>query len=171
MPSKKLYKKAKKGLKNIISPKKHKKVQEAINKPKLLSSEIMIKPTKVKISQVKNIKKSGQKLENKAHRKRAEKRRMFKKVFKKLKEKLNPQKNKIIESKKLALLLTSCTIMAILPMFNLSPLSALAVTSVCIFMINFIAVKTLKKVIKQRSKTLAESVKSENISVESTKYK
>lgn len=41
-------------------------------------------------------------------------------------------------------------------MFNLAPLPALAITSACVFSINFIAVKTLKKFIKQR-KLAAES--------------
>ncbi|WP_353285315.1 hypothetical protein [Wolbachia endosymbiont (group A) of Beris morrisii] len=91
---------------------------------------------------------------------------VFKKGFKKLKgkiKKLNPikvKKNKIIGSKKLAFLLTSGTIVAILPMFNLAPLSALAITSACVFSINFIAVKTLKKFIKQR-KLAAESKEAE----------
>lgn len=87
---------------------------------------------------------------------------VFKKGFKKLKGKLkslNPikaKKNKIIGSKKLAFLLTSATIVAILPTFSLAPLPALAITSACVFSINFIAVKTLKKFIKQR-KLAAES--------------
>ncbi|MBS9530836.1 hypothetical protein INQ25_05600 [Wolbachia endosymbiont of Rhagoletis cerasi] len=87
---------------------------------------------------------------------------VFKKGFKKLKgkiKKLNPikvKKNKIIGSKRLAFLLTSATIVAILPTFSLAPLPALAITSACVFSINFIAVKTLKKFIKQR-KLAAES--------------
>ncbi len=91
---------------------------------------------------------------------------VFKKGFKKLKgkiKKLNPikvKKNKIIGSKKLAFLLTSATIVAILPTFSLAPLPALAITSACVFSINFIAVKTLKKFIKQR-KLAAESKEAE----------
>lgn len=92
---------------------------------------------------------------------------MFKKGFKKLKgkiKKINPvkvKKNKIIGSKKLAFLLTSAKIVAILPTLvanftSLAPLTALAITSACVFSINFIAVKTLKKFIKQR-KLAAES--------------
>ncbi len=110
----------------------------------------------------------------------------FKKGFKKLKakvKKLNPikvKKNKITGSKKLALLLTSATIVAILPTFSLAPLPALAVTSACVFSINFIAVKTLKKFIKQRklaaeSKEVAEPNKPEeeiqDVSVEPVKEK
>ncbi|MFP3031497.1 MAG: hypothetical protein ACEY3M_10300, partial [Wolbachia sp.] len=79
---------------------------------------------------------------------------------------------KIIGSKKLALLLTSGTIVAILPMFNLAPLPALAITSACVFSINFIAIKTLKKVIKQRklaAKSEAEPEKLEEVSVEQVK--
>ncbi|MDX5496220.1 MULTISPECIES: hypothetical protein [unclassified Wolbachia] len=112
---------------------------------------------------------------------------IFKKGFKKLKgkvKKLNPikvKKNKIIGSKKLAFLLTAGTIVAILPTFSLAPLPALAITSACVFSINFIAVKTLKKVIKQRKlaaeskeeSTLAEPNKPEeeiqDVSVESIK--
>ncbi|UYV71307.1 KANK1 [Cordylochernes scorpioides] len=93
---------------------------------------------------------------------------MFKNGFKKLKgkvRKLNPiksKKNKIIGSKKLAFLLTAGTIVEILPMFNLAPLPALAISSACVFSINFVVVKALKKVIKQhkeKSKTVAESEK------------
>ncbi len=109
---------------------------------------------------------------------------VFKKGFKKLKgkvKKLNPikvKKNKIIGSKRLAFLLTASTIVAILPTFSLAPLPALAITSACVFSINFIAVKTLKKFIKQRklaaeSKEVAEPNKPEeeiqDISVESIK--
>ncbi|GFR17407.1 uncharacterized protein TNCT_109791 [Trichonephila clavata] len=105
---------------------------------------------------------------------------IFKKGFKKLKGKiksLNPiksKKNKIIGSKKLAFLLTSGTIVAILPMFNLAPFPALAITSACVFSINFIAVKTLKKVIKQRKlavRSEAEPEKLEEVSVEQPKSK
>ncbi|MGL5029613.1 MAG: hypothetical protein ACRC6C_06035 [Wolbachia pipientis] len=68
--------------------------------------------------------------------------------------------------------------MAILPTFSLAPLPALAITSACVFSINFIAVKTLKKFIKQRklaaeSKEVAEpnepQEKIQDISVESIK--
>ncbi|GFR05486.1 uncharacterized protein TNCT_309181 [Trichonephila clavata] len=45
-------------------------------------------------------------------------------------------------------------------MFNLAPFSALAITSACVFSINFIAVKTLKKFIKQR-KLAAEAKEAE----------
>ncbi len=175
MPSKlkKLYHKAKKGLKNIVSLKKHTKGQEAKisnNKPKPLS-EIVVKPnlcSKV-TSKAENVKKDKKGIKEKIKsfktkpvEKGLKKGSIFKKGFKKLKakvKKLNPikvKKNKIIGSKKLAFLLTSGTIIAILPTFNLAPFAALAVTSACVFSINFIAVKTLKKFIKQR-KLAAES--------------
>ncbi|WP_353269877.1 hypothetical protein [Wolbachia endosymbiont (group A) of Myopa testacea] len=85
---------------------------------------------------------------------------------------MKAKKNKIIGSKKLAFLLTAGTIVAILSMFNLTPFPALAITSACVFSINFIAVKTLKKAITQRkakSKTLAEPEKLENVLVEPAK--
>ncbi|WP_375315984.1 hypothetical protein [Wolbachia endosymbiont (group A) of Colletes cunicularius] len=191
MPSKlkKLYHKAKKGLKNIVSPKKHTKGQEAKisnDKPKPLS-EIVVKPhlcSKV-TSKAENIKKDKKgikekikSLKTKPVEKELKKGNIFKKGFKKLKgkvKKLNPikvKKNKIIGSKKLAFLLTAGTIVAILPMFNLTPFPALAITSACVFSINFIAVKTLKKAITQRkakSKTVAEPEKLENVSVEPAK--
>ena len=175
MPSKikNLYKKAKKGLKNIISPKKHKAVtkdQEAKisnDKPKPLHEQ----PLKLmeKTSKAENVKKGiKEKIKSlktkkaKPVEKELKKGSIFKKGFKKLKgkiKKLNPikvKKNKIIGSKRLAFLLTSATIVAILPTFSLAPLPALAITSACVFSINFIAVKTLKKFIKQR-KLAAES--------------
>ncbi|MGL9779003.1 MAG: hypothetical protein ACR5K5_01885 [Wolbachia sp.] len=174
MPSKikNLYKKAKKGLKNIISSKKHKTItqgQEAKisnDKPKPLS-EIMVleqKTSKVKKDKkgIKEKIKSFKTKKAKPVEKELKRGNVFKKGFKKLKgkiKKLNPikvKKNKIIGSKKLAFLLTSGTIVAILPMFNLAPFPALAITSACVFSINFIAVKTLKKFIKQR-KLAAES--------------
>ncbi|WP_341812166.1 MULTISPECIES: hypothetical protein [unclassified Wolbachia] len=178
MPSKikNLYKKAKKGLKNIISPKKHKivtKGQEAKisnDKPKPLS-EIVMKPSLCSevTSKAENVKKDKKgikekikSLKTKPVEKELKRGNVFKKSFKKLKakvKKLNPikvKKNKIIGSKRLAFLLTSGTIIAILPTFNLAPFAALAVTSACVFSINFIAVKTLKKFIKQR-KLAAES--------------
>ncbi|MFP3020639.1 MULTISPECIES: hypothetical protein [unclassified Wolbachia] len=186
MPSKikKLYKKTKKSFKNIVSFKKHTKGQEA--KPKLpynveQSLNMVSWQNKVKVSKVENIKKSNKwakekikSLKIKPAEKNSKRGNIFKNGFTKLKEKLNPikaKKNKIIGSKKLAFLLTSGTIIAILPMFNLAPLPALAITSACVFSINFIAVKTLKKFIKQRklagkSKTLDESGKLENASVE-----
>ncbi|WP_341812570.1 hypothetical protein [Wolbachia endosymbiont (group A) of Conops quadrifasciatus] len=194
MPSKlkKLYHKVKKGLKNIVSPKKYKTVtkgQEA--KPKPLHS--IEQPLKLmeKISKVENVKKDKKGIKEKIKsfktkpvEKELKKGNVFKKGFKKLKgktKKLNPikvKKNKIIGSKKLALLLTSGTIVAILPMFNLAPFPALAITSACVFSINFIAVKTLKKVIKQRklaaeSKEVAEPEKPQeeiqDVSVQSIK--
>ncbi len=82
MPSKlkKLYHKAKKGLKNIVSPKKHTKGQEANDKPKPLSPEIVMKPTlwqkKVELtSKAENIKKdkfkwAKKKFKNEERRKR-----------------------------------------------------------------------------------------------------
>ncbi|WP_265045214.1 MULTISPECIES: hypothetical protein [unclassified Wolbachia] len=172
MPSKlkKLYHKAKKGLKNIVSPKKHTEGQEAKisnNKPKPLS-EIVVKPnlyskvTSKAKKDKKGIKEKIKSLKTKPVEKELKRGNVFKKGFKKLKgkiKKLNPiksKKNKIIGSKRLAFLLTSATIVAILPMFNLAPFPALAITSACVFSINFIAVKTLKKVIKQR-KLAAES--------------
>ncbi|WP_353288726.1 hypothetical protein [Wolbachia endosymbiont (group A) of Pogonocherus hispidulus] len=196
MPNKlkKLYHKAKKGLKNIVSPKKHKTVtkgQEAKtsnDKPKPLSEIVALeqKTSKVKKDK-KGIKEKIKSLKTKKAKpveKELKRGNVFKKGFKKLKgkiKKLNPikvKKNKIIGSKKLALLLTSGTIVAILPMFNLAPFPALAITSACVFSINFIAVKTLKKVIKQRklaaeSKEVAEPNKPEeeiqDVSVESIK--
>ncbi|GFT83255.1 uncharacterized protein NPIL_40981 [Nephila pilipes] len=179
MPSKlkKLYHKAKKGLKNIVSPKKHTKGQEAKisnNKPKPLS-EIVMKPSLCS-SKAENVKKDKKGIKEKIKslktkkakpvEKELKKGNVFKKGFKKLKgkiKKLNPikvKKNKIIGSKKLAFLLTSATIVAILPTFSLAPLPALAITSACVFSINFIAVKTLKKFIKQR-KLAAESQEAE----------
>ncbi|WP_341810160.1 MULTISPECIES: hypothetical protein [unclassified Wolbachia] len=178
MPSKlkKLYHKAKKGLKNIVSPKKHKTVtkgQEAKisnDKPKPLS-EIVVKPNLcLKVtSKAENVKKDKKgikekikSLKTKPVEKELKRGNVFKKGFKELKgkiKKLNPikvKKNKIIGSKKLAFLLTSATIVAILPTFSLAPLPALAITSACVFSINFIAVKTLKQFIKQR-KLAAES--------------
>lgn len=59
-------------------------------------------------------------------------------------------------------------------MFNLAPFPALAITSACVFSINFIAVKTLKKVIKQRKlavRSEAEPEKLEEVSVEQPKSK
>ncbi|MDX5528379.1 MULTISPECIES: hypothetical protein [unclassified Wolbachia] len=199
MPSKlkKLYHKAKKGLKNIISPKKHAKGQEAKtsnDKPKPLS-EIVMKPSlcsKVTSKAKKDKKGIKEKIKSfkikkaKPVEKELKKGDIFKKGFKKLKGKiksLNPiksKKNKIIGSKRLAFLLTSATIVAILPTFSLAPLPALAVTSACVFSINFIAVKTLKKFIKQRklaaeSKEVAEPNKPEeeiqDVSVEPVKEK
>lgn len=197
MPSKlkKLYHKAKKGLKNIVSPKKRTKGQEAKisnDKPKPLS-EIVVKPNLCS-SKAENVKKDKKGIKEKIKSLKTKKAKpvekelkrgnMFKKGFKKLKgkiKKLNPikvKKNKIIGSKRLAFLLTSATIVAILPTFSLAPLPALAVTSACIFSINFIAVKTLKKFIKQRklaaeSKEVAEPEKPQegiqDISVESIK--
>ncbi|WP_353273249.1 hypothetical protein [Wolbachia endosymbiont (group A) of Nomada ferruginata] len=119
------------------------------------------KTSKVKKDK-KGIKEKIKSFKTKPVEKELKKGNVFKKGFKKLKgkiKKLNPikvKKNKIIGSKKLAFLLTSGTIVAILPMFNLAPLPALAITSACVFSINFIAVKTLKKFIKQR-KLAAES--------------
>ncbi len=195
MPNKlkKLYHKAKKGLKNIVSPKKHKTVtkgQEAKPKPSIEQPLKMME----KISKAENVKKDKKGIKEKIKSLKTKKAKpvekelkrgnVFKKGFKKLKgkiKKLNPikvKKNKIIGSKKLALLLTSGTIVAILPMFNLAPFPALAITSACVFSINFIAVKTLKKVIKQRklaaeSKEVAEPNKPEeeiqDVSVESIK--
>lgn len=131
---------------------------------------------KVKVSKVENIKKSNKwakekikSLKIKPAEKNSKRGNIFKNGFTKLKEKLNPikaKKNKIIGSKKLALLLTSGTIVAILP---IAPLPALAVTAACVFSINFIAVKTLKKVIKQRklaAKSEAEPEKLEEVSVD-----
>ncbi|GFR18341.1 uncharacterized protein TNCT_13511 [Trichonephila clavata] len=190
MPSKlkKLYHKAKKGLKNIISPKKHTKDQEAKtsnDKPKPLHEQ----PLKMmeKTSKAENVKKDKKGIKEKIKsfkikpvEKELKKGNVFKKGFKKLKakvKKLNPiksKKNKIIGSKKLAFLLTSATIVAILPTFSLAPLPALAITSACVFSINFIAVKTLKKFIKQRKlavRSEAEPEKLEEVSVEQAKSK
>ncbi|MCA7010485.1 hypothetical protein [Wolbachia endosymbiont of Tribolium confusum] len=186
MPSKlkKLYHKAKKGLKNIVSSKKHTKGQEAKisnDKPKPLSEIVALeqKTSKVKKDK-KGIKEKIKSFKIKPVEKELKKGNVFKKGFKKLKgklKKLNPikvKKNKIIGSKKLAFLLTSATIVAILPTFSLAPLPALAITSACVFSINFIAVKTLKKVIKQRKlavRSEAEPEKLEEVSVEQPKSK
>ncbi|WP_395461626.1 hypothetical protein [Wolbachia endosymbiont (group A) of Therophilus tumidulus] len=173
MPSKlkKLYHKAKKGLKNIVSPKKHKTVtkgQEAKPKPPH-EQPLKLMALEQKTSKVENVKKDKKGIKEKIKsfktkpvEKDLKKSNVFKKGFKKLKGKiksLNPiksKKNKIIGSKRLAFLLTASTIVAILPTFSLAPLPALAITSACVFSINFIAVKTLKKFIKQR-KLAAES--------------
>ncbi|MGL5028850.1 MAG: hypothetical protein ACRC6C_01855 [Wolbachia pipientis] len=195
MPSKlkKLYHKAKRGLKNIVSPKKHTKGQEAKisnDKPKPLHSieqPLKLMALEQKTSKAKKDKKGiKEKIKSlktkkaKPVEKELKRGNVFKKGFKKLKgkiKKLNPikvKKNKIIGSKKLALLLTSGTIVAILPMFNLAPFPALAITSACVFSINFIAVKTLKKVIKQRKlavRSEAEPEKLEEVSVEQPKSK
>ncbi|TNK93731.1 hypothetical protein OUY_05140 [Wolbachia endosymbiont of Leptopilina clavipes] len=190
MPSKlkKLYHKAKKGLKNIVSPKKHTKGQEAKtsnDKPKPLS-EIVVKPslclkvTSKAKKDKKGIKEKIKSLKTKPVEKELKRGKVFKKGFKKLKGKiksLNPiksKKNKIIGSKRLAFLLTSATIVAILPTFSLTPLPALAITSACVFSINFIAVKTLKKFIKQRKlavRSEAEPEKLEEVFVEQPKSK
>ncbi|WP_265035161.1 MULTISPECIES: hypothetical protein [unclassified Wolbachia] len=174
MPSKikNLYKKAKKGLKNLVLPKKHKaKDQEAKPKPpheqplKLMEKTSKVENVKKDKKGFKEIKEKIKSLKTKKAKpveKELKRGNVFKKGFKKLKGKLkslNPikaKKNKIIGSKKLAFLLTSATIVAILPTFSLAPLPALAITSACVFSINFIAVKTLKKFIKQR-KLAAES--------------
>lgn len=200
MPSKlkKLYHKAKKGLKNIVSPKKHTKGQEAKPKPpheqplKLMALEQKTSKVKKDKKGIKEKIKSLKVKKAKPVEKEIKKVNIFKKGFKKLKgkvKKLNPikvKKNKIIGSKKLAFLLTSGTIVAILPTFSLAPLPALAITSACVFSINFIAVKTLKKFIKQRKlaaeakeaetkSTVAESEKPQeeiqDVSVESAKQK
>ncbi len=191
---KKLYKKAKKGLKNIVSPKKQRsEVPVKIQNP----TAKVEKPTEEKQKDLegKGLKRgisfrgSFQKAKEKIRSLRTEPKEktikkggMFKKFKKKIKS-LNPikvKKNKIIGSKKLAFLLTSGTIVAILPMFNLNPFPALAITSACVFSINFIAVKTLKKFIKQRklaaeSKEVAEPNKPEeeiqDVSVEPVKEK
>lgn len=80
--------------------------------------------------------------------------RSLKKSFKKVTEKVKglkiKKRKKIIGSKKLAVLLTSATIAALLPMFSLNPVPALAATSTCVFAINFIMIKTIKKFLKQR---------------------
>ncbi|WP_264706044.1 hypothetical protein [Wolbachia endosymbiont (group A) of Ancistrocerus nigricornis] len=138
-----------------------------------------------KTSKVENVKKNKKgikekikSLKTKPVEKELKRGKVFKKGFKKLKgkiKKLNPikvKKNKIIGSKKLAFLLTSATIVAILPTFSLAPLPSLAITSACVFSINFIAVKTLKKFIKQRklaAKSEAEPKKLEEVSVEQAK--
>ncbi|MBS9530008.1 hypothetical protein INQ25_01075 [Wolbachia endosymbiont of Rhagoletis cerasi] len=197
MPSKikKLYNKAKKSLKSIVSPKKRKTItqgQEAKPKPSIEQPlKLMEKTSKVKKDK-KGIKEKIKSLKTKKAKpveKELKKGNVFKKGFKKLKGKLkslNPikaKKNKIIGSKKLAFLLTASTIVAILPTFSLAPLPTLAITSACVFSINFIAVKTLKKFIKQRKlaaeskeeSTLAEPNKPEeeiqDVSVEPVKEK
>lgn len=150
MPSKlkKLYHKAKKGLKNIVSPKKRKTVTKGQPKPLHEQPLKMMEKTSKAKKDKKGIKEKIKSLKTKPVEKELKRGNVFKKGFKKLKGKikrLNPikvKKNKIIGSKKLALLLTSATIVAILPTFSLAPLPALAITSACVFSINFIAVKT-----------------------------
>lgn len=192
--AKKLYKKAKKGLKNIVSPKKQKKEQHSEAPIKIQNPTAKVeKPTEEKQKDLEgkglkrgiSFRSSFQKAKEKIRSLRTEPKEktikkggMFKKFKKKIKS-LNPikvKKNKIIGSKKLALLLTAGTIVAILPTFGLAPFPALAITSACVFSINFIAVKTLKKAIKQRkakSKTVAEPEKPQEeiqgVSIESAK--
>jgi len=143
MPSKlkKLYHKAKKGLKNIISPKKHTKGQpKPLHEQPLKMMALEQKTSKVKKDKkgIKEKIKSFKIKKAKPVEKELKKGNTFKKGFKKLKgklKKLNPikvKKNKIIGSKKLAFLLSAGTIVAILPMFNLAPLPALAITSACV---------------------------------------
>ncbi len=55
-------------------------------------------------------------------------------------------------------------------MFNLPAFPALAITSACVFSINFIAVKTLRKVIKQhKTKATDEPDKLDNVAIEPAK--
>ncbi len=179
---KKLCKKAQKGLKNIVSPKRQKREQHSeapikpsVEKPTKAQSENQTaeKDLKRGISFRSSFQKAKEKIKSlRTEPKEIKKDSMFKKFKKKVKS-LNPiksKKNKIIGSKKLALLLTAGTIVAILPMFNLPTFPALAITSACVFSINFIAVKTLKKVIKQhKAKAVAEPEKLEDVSVEPAK--
>ena len=72
------------------------------------------------------------------------------------------KKKKVIGSKKLAVLLTATTMVALVPLFNLAPLPALAATSTCVFVINFIMVKSVKKFLKQHK----PSSKVKNVSLE-----
>ncbi|WP_341819619.1 hypothetical protein [Wolbachia endosymbiont (group A) of Brachyopa scutellaris] len=153
-----------KGQEAKISNDKPKPLSEIVVKPSLCS-EVTSKVENVKKDK-KGIKEKIKSFKTKPVEKELKKGSIFKKGFKKLKgkvKKLNPikvKKNKIIGSKRLAFLLTSATIVAILPTFSLAPLPALAITSACVFSINFIAVKTLKKFIKQR-KLAAESQEAE----------
>ncbi|MDR1139095.1 MAG: hypothetical protein LBJ80_00480 [Rickettsiales bacterium] len=186
--AKKLYKKAKKGIKNIVSPKKQRsgvpvKIQNPTAKvekpPEKKQKDLEGKDLKRGIS----FRNSFQKAKEKMRSLRTEpKEKTIKKggMFKKKVKSLNPikvKKNKVIGSKKLAFLLTAGTIVAILPTFNLAPFPALAITSACVFSINFIVVKTLKKAVKQRKlaakskeePTVTEPEKLEDISVEPAK--
>ncbi|MDN5248392.1 MAG: hypothetical protein QWI36_04635 [Wolbachia endosymbiont of Tyrophagus putrescentiae] len=94
----------------------------------------------------------------------------FSKSFKKIKEKIKGlkikrhKKKKIIGSKKLAALLTAATIVTLLPMFHLAPVPALAAATTCVFTINFIMIKSLKKFLKYRK----SNSNIQDISVETT---
>ena len=190
---KKLCRKAKKDLRNMVSPKKQKKEQRSEAPIKIQNPTTKVeKPTEEKQKDLEgkglkrgiSFRNSFQKAKEKIKSLRTEpKEKTIKKdgIFKKFKKKiksLNPiksKKNKIIGSKKLALLLTAGTIVAILPTFNLATFPALAITFACVFSINFIAVKTLKKAIKQRKAkskeepTVAEPEKLEDVLVEPVK--
>ncbi|MDG7056543.1 MAG: hypothetical protein LKM43_00075 [Wolbachia endosymbiont of Penenirmus auritus] len=181
---KKLCKKAQKGLKNIVSPKKQRskvpvKIQNPTAKVEKPAEKKQKVPEEKGLERGISFRNSFQKMEDKIKRFRTEPvEKKIKKdgVFKKFKRKiksLNPiksKKNKIIGSKKLAFLISAGTIIAILPMFNLPTFPALAITSACVFSINFIAVKTLKKVIKQhKAKAVAEPEKLDNVAIEPAK--
>ncbi|MDG7057411.1 MAG: hypothetical protein LKM43_04675 [Wolbachia endosymbiont of Penenirmus auritus] len=184
MPNKvkKLYKKAKKGIKNVASPKKQRskvpvKIQNPTAKVEKPAEKKQKAPEEKGLERGIGFRSSFQKAKEKIRSLRAEPKEikkdgMFKKFKKKVKS-LNPiksKKNKIIGSKKLAFLISAGTIIAILPMFNLPTFPALAITSVCVFSINFIAVKTLKKAIKQhKAKAVAKPEKLEDVSVEPAK--
>ena len=92
--------------------------------------------------------------------------------LKKAKEKIKDlkikrtKKYKVISSKKLAILLTATTMIGLLPILHLTPITALAATSTCILTINFIMVKSLKKFLKQRNEP---SSNMKDVSVEISK--
>ena len=150
MPSKikKLYNKAKKGLKNIVLPKKRRaatKDQEIKINDKLHKLTPEIVALEQKTHKIENVKKGEKGIKEKIEsfkvkkaepvEKELKKGNVLKKGLKKLKgkiKKLNPiksKKKKIIGSKRLAFLMTASTIMVILPTFSLAPIPALAVTS------------------------------------------
>ncbi|WP_374699411.1 hypothetical protein [Wolbachia endosymbiont (group A) of Limnophora tigrina] len=139
------------------------------------SMEQFLKQEKSFIPDGKIKKERFKKIKEKIRNFKAKKVTDLKSGFKKLLErKLNfpkVKKNKTIDSKRLAFLLTAGTIVAILPTFNLGAFPALAVASACIFSINLIAVKTLKKFVKQRKLAAEVPKKLEAVSVQKEKLK
>lgn len=163
-----------------IFSQKHKAVAKAHDKPSHSMGQLILQEkssapdsqdTSVKKERFKAIKEKIRGFKTKtADLKKGISKSGFKKLLKGNFKNSNPKKNKIIDSKRLAFLLTAGTIIAILPTFNLGAFPALTVASACIFSINFIAVKTLKKFIKQRKlveKSTEVSKKLEDVSVES----
>ncbi len=162
-----------------VFPKKHKSVVQDHDKPQSMEQPLKQekssipdnKDTSVKKERFKKIKEKIRSFKTKpADLKKGISKSGFKKLLKGDPKLLKVKKNKIIDSKRLAFLLTAGTIIAILPTLNLGAFPALMVTSACIFSINFIAVKTLKKFIKQRElaeKSTEVPKKLEDVSVES----